>query len=247
VITVSDCRAPIVPWTPALTLSLIIGVGLFPGCSTQAERAQSDLDTLSSALPGIYHDEPSAPGAVAGASGGSGAPARAGSAPTVTLSIARVHVQLVGDVVYFVRESAASNERLVYAQRIWTLALNRQGELVQHMFLFKDPRRWIGASEHPELLLSLLPDDLAPLQGCELIWRKTPQGFQASSAHADCQPGNAAQGQSIERGAKLEGTELALAERQIGADGALLPASGPAFTLVLRRGCGTAPTAGSTH
>jgi hypothetical protein len=244
--------------------------GWIGGCSSQPARQQTELAVLGSALPGVYHDVGAA-GATgaAGAASSASAPA-ANSAPTLTFSIKRVRVQLVGDVVFFVRETAATNENLVFAQRIWTLVLNAQGQVLQRMYRFKDPRRWVGVADNQDLLLSLLPDDLELLQGCELIWHLSPTDatgapsaaqapraahapratgateashFEASPAHDSCQPGEAAQGQSIERGATLNGTELSLAERQIGADGSLLPTSGPAFTLLLRRGSGASSSA----
>jgi hypothetical protein len=266
VITVSECCARTTLRGLALGVAGATIAGWIGGCSSQAARQQTELAVLSSALPGVYHDG-GAPVAAAAGAAAAGAPG-ASSAPTLTFSIKRVRVQLVGDVVFFVRETAATNAHLVFEQRIWTLVLNAQGQVLQRTYRFKDPRRWVGVADDQDLLLSLLPEDLELLQGCELIWQLSSSDatgapraahgppratgatdathFEASPAHDSCQPGEATQGQSIERGATLNGTELSLAERQIGADGSLLPTSGPAFTLILRRGSGASSGAGAT-
>ena len=209
--TAFNCRSGTALRTIAAASALLVCA-----CSTEARHREVDFDTLKHSLAGIYAN---ATGADSSNASGSAA---------VRLAITPVIAQLIGDPVYFVRETAAGNEHLVLAERIWTLALDPQGRMVQQMFAFKDPRHWLGAAEHRDLLLGLLPQDLTLLAGCELIWHRSTSGFATEAMRTPdaCEPGSAVQGQWVERELRLEGAQLALSERQVGSDGALSEAAG---------------------
>jgi hypothetical protein len=214
-------------WAIAASIALLVS-----SCSTQASRHEADFEALRLSLPGIYASaaDPSVP--------------NASTAAGVRLAITPVTAQAVGDRLYFVRETAVGNEHLVLAERIWTLTLDKQGRVVQQMFVFKEPRRWLGAAEHPDLLLGLLPEDLTLLAGCDLIWQRGVSGFatDAVSTPDPCEPGPGSQGQWLAREIKLEGAQLSLSERQIASDGALSASAGiTALTLQRRASAGTAP------
>lgn len=207
------------------------------GCASAASHRQSDLLELQRTLPGRYG---------------------AGAGSSVSLLIQPVTAQTVGDNVYFVRETPADNAQLVLWQGVWALSLEapararghgrarREPRIVQHSFLFKDPRRWIGAAGNPDLFASLLPTDLQALTGCELFWQKTaagPAGFQTTQVPRTCHPGRQVQGLWIEQQAQLMGRELLLSERRTDADGAL-DLSEPALMLMLTRTAAAPATAG---
>ncbi len=212
------------------------------GCANSAaRRGPGDLAALQRALLGTYTSN--------SADGGADA---AGSS-AVTLTIQPVTALVLGDAVFYVRETPADNPHLVLAQGIWTLALGAvrgrghdksdksdQGPLiVEHRFLFKDPRRWVGLADNPDLLLSILPQDLQAMPGCDLIWHKTSTGFETGGAPDACHPGTGAQGVWVEQHAELGPTQLSLIERRTLADGGL-DNSGPALSLQLTRS-GSAP------
>src|SRR6202012_1667759 len=97
---------------------------------------------------------------------------------------------------------------LVLWQGIWTfVAVAPEGHrrkdavpgIVQHSFLFKEPRRWASAASNPDLLVSMLPDDLQPLTGCDLLWKSTPTGYATQAPPLACHPGRLASGQRIEQ------------------------------------------------
>ena len=220
----------------ATAAALVIGLA---GCATQASRRQADLTALQLALPGSYSTSQIAARAAAASTAETPAAARAGSpshAPLgVTLSIVPVQsANVIGDNVYFVRETAANNDRLVLAESIWTLTIDPRKGIVQQGFLFKDPQRWLDAAEDPSLLVSLLPEDLQSMSGCELAWTRTPTGFEASALSGSCRPGAAAAGLWIERRAQLSGGRLSLTEQHCGPDG-VLDTRGAPMTLVLAR------------
>lgn len=200
-------------------------------------HGKHDLAALQRELPGVYTSS-SADDA------GTSTAAAAGSA-AVTLSIQPITAQVLGDAVYFVRETPADNSQLVLAEGIWTLVLGNAADrghgptdrgpaIVEHRFLFKDPRRWVGAGDNPDLLLSILPEDLEALAGCDLVWHKTLTGFETSSPPPACHPGSHAQGLWIEQHARLQGMQLSLTERQTRTDGGL-DGNGPPLSLQLTR------------
>jgi len=210
-----------------VALVALITLGGLCACASQSQRRreQTDLQQLQKSLPGSYDSS----------AHGDGAPAQ-----SVSFSIQPLRAQQIGDVVYFVRETPSDNAQLVLAQRIWTLALDAQGHLVQRVYLLKDPRRWVGAASDPDVLLSMLPEDLQELSGCELRWQHLGTAFEASGLPQSCHPGSAQQGLWIAQQARLSGRQLTLTERRVGADGAL-DAGEPPQSLTLLRGSSTPP------
>ena len=171
--------------------------------------------------------------------------------------------QLIGDAVFFVRETAADNARLVLSQRIWTLALDPRSGIVQQSFLFKDPRRWrsaagqcgsagvaaasgsaaagglrAGAAEDRHGVRDHgRPDAASPIMPASTPSprRRLRAGQAAAQPETEgCQPGREAQGLWIEQRASLSGRDLSLDERRAAGNGAL--ESGDALvSLVLTR------------
>ena len=190
------------------TIALILAA-----CAQTPERKHlSPLEGLQQALPGAYTSAP------ASGTGDAG----------VSFTIAPVTAQLIGEKVYFVRETPADNSGLVLWQGIWTfVGVTPKGHrpagakpgIMQHNFLFKDPRRWASAGSNPDLLVSMLPDDLQPLTGCDLLWQSTPTGYATEKMSGECRPGRLASGLWIEQGAELQGSKLTLTEQPLDSSG----------------------------
>ncbi|MGH8142413.1 MAG: CpcT/CpeT family chromophore lyase [Steroidobacteraceae bacterium] len=245
-------------------MAMALATAALLGCATQARHQQAALDELKAALPGEYDN-----------AGQQSQGPRAAPVLPVMLSIVTAPAQLIGDNVFFVRETAADNARLVLSQSVWTLTFEpKQARIVQRSYLLKDPRRWLGAAQNPDLLVSMLPQDLRPLPSCDLVWTQTATGFEttgapalpraraasARGAHArtaatsattsatgasGCRPGPQAQGIWIEQSAQLNGRQLTLTERRTAADGAL-ERSGAPLSLVLQRGASAAAGSASS-
>jgi hypothetical protein len=207
----------------AARLTLALAAVLLAGCAHSNQRqAQGEMAELQHGFPGEY------------STGGSGAEA-------VTLTISSVSAQLVGDNVYYVRETPSNNHSLVLWQGVWTLVGEaerkrdeRHGEhqagaagtedalrIVQHNFLFKEPRRWGQAGSNPEVLESMLPQDLKALPGCDLVWHKDAMGFATEGTLEGCRPGSEASGLPMVVSATLHGADLSLTERQVDDSGSL--------------------------
>jgi hypothetical protein len=154
---------------------------------------------------------------------------------SVLLSIKPLDAGTIGKLVMFVHESAVNDPRRVLAQRIWMIEKTKEHQIIQRVFLFKEPQRWVHAADDPLVLRSLLPDDLSQLSGCELVWTKTGTGYAAAVRSEACRPGGSSEGLLIETGAELSGDDLILNEQQAGRGGRLPAQSDPASVYHFQR------------
>ncbi len=190
-----------------------LAVLLLAACQTEASRREAEFDKLVKALPGQYDNR---------AQAGSDS---SGEHAAVALLIQPVNALTVGKIVMFVRETAANDPRRVLAQHIWTFELDKKKHLVQTIYLFKEPQRWLHAVDDPYVMQSVLPDDLSVLSGCNLTWSKSDFGFQASTKAAECKGSAGAEGLLIEQSAEVRGTDLLLNEQLSGPGGVLAGSS----------------------
>lgn len=217
----------------ALTLgSLVLG-----GCAAQKSNKRNEvvLEDLQKRLPGRYDNEAQAHSDV-----------RAGvNQPheSLNLLIAPANAALVGKIAYYVRETAADDPRRVLSQRIWVLGhaedLHTKVQLVeQHIYLFKEPQRWVHVGDDPELLQSLMPEDLEQLPGCELLWIKHDEIYEAHRKVENCSPAEKYEGLLLEQRIQLHENQLSLAEQEVGPEGLLplSPAQEDPFYRFVRRG-----------
>jgi hypothetical protein len=142
-------------------------------------------------------------------------------ATAIVLSVKPLNVQQLGKLVMFARETVADDPRRVLSQRIWIIEHDKQNHIVQKVYGFREPQRWIHAGDDPLLMQSLLPDDLTALAGCDLNWVRTDTGFLGDILQHSCRPSSSLEGQLIETRAELRGDELLMTELQAGAGGRL--------------------------
>ena len=158
------------------------GAVALSACTSQADLRKTELDELARVLPGNYRN------------------------PQQGLTILRLAAPLVGDDVYYVRETAANDARRVVSERVWSLGLAADARLYGAVYAFEEPDRWRGGAESPELFRALLMRDLRPLTACDLIWEKGQQGFSATAVSARCP-----------QRWRLEGDALAFSDQAAGA------------------------------
>ncbi|HEY4972417.1 MAG TPA: CpcT/CpeT family chromophore lyase [Steroidobacteraceae bacterium] len=181
---------------------------LLAGCTTEATKHEREFDKLLQGLPGQYDNRAQAKSDASG------------EHAAVALVINPVNALAIGKIVMFARETAFDDPRRVVTQHIWTFELDKTKEhLVQSVYVFKEPRRWVHALDDPYLIQSVLPDDLSPLTGCKLIWSKSDYGFAATINASDCKASAGEDGLLIEQSAELRGTDLLLNEQLSGPDG----------------------------
>jgi hypothetical protein len=221
----------------ALSLALFVGALACGGCAGQKvdKRTQVPLEELQRRLPGRYDN---ASQAHSDSQAGVSVPHEA-----LSLLIAPANAALVGKAAYYVRETAADDPHRVLSQRIWVLGhavdLHTKEPLVeQRIYLFKEPQRWLHVADEPELLQSLMPEDLQQMPGCDLIWKRRDSTFDAHRRTEDCSPAAASEGLLLEQRIELRENQLSMVVQQVGPDG-LLPVSGAQedpFYRFVRRG-----------
>ncbi len=202
------------PMNRAVMVMMALALG---ACASQQELHKQQLAMLGAQLPGGYDNlQQVQADAAAG---------RAGAHAAQALVILRVHAPLVGDDVFFVRETAAEDARRVTSARIWSLNLNSDQDIVATVAGFQEPERWRFGAENPDLFQSLLLRDLHPIVGCELLWQKTAQGYSGDTVGNGCRRGGVAGAAPQSQHWRLAGDELDLSE-----------AAGDDYYRFLRRG-----------
>jgi hypothetical protein len=157
--TIMQLKATLRSLSTALALG---GTLALSACTTTADLRKSQLATLTEQLPGNYGN------------------------PQQALIIMRVAAPLVGDQVFYVRETAANDARRIVSERVWSLQVAADGGIVGGVYGLQEPERWRSGVDAPELFRSLLMRDLRPLAGCELLWTSGVHGFSATSASERC-------------------------------------------------------------
>ena len=183
---------------------LVTGALLLAGCATQQQHHEREFAALLVLLPGSYDNLQQVQ--VDSASGRSGAHA------AEALSIARLHAPLVGDQVFLVRETAATDTRRVTSERIWSMEQGPDGQIVTTVARLEEPDRWRAGNDDPELYRSLLMRDLHAMAGCRLLWQKTAHGYSADGVRGACRHGGADSGAGMTQHWRLTGEVLSLAE-----------------------------------
>jgi len=198
----------------ALVLLALAGCGM-----QQSRRDDQVMAALQARLPGRYDN-----GAQVRSDAQSGA---AQAHPAVSLLIMPANAAFIGKTVYFVRENETGDPRHVLSESIWVLGRTtdvhgkQQQQIEQHVYLFKEPQRWVNAGEQPELLESMLPQDLQQLPGCELIWTRRDADYIAQRPSNGCSPVTKSEGMMLEQRLELHENELAVQQQQMGAEGLL--------------------------
>jgi hypothetical protein len=148
----------------AWAIAALVGCGalVLSACTSQADLRKVELATLAGQLPGNYRN------------------------PRQQLTIVRLAAPMVGDEIFYVRETMADDSRRVISERIWSLDVAAGARILAVAYALDDPERWRGGAESPELFRSLLMRDLRALPGCELEWQKSPRGFTARGTSAFC-------------------------------------------------------------
>ena len=147
-------------------------------CTSQADLRKAELDTLSLQLPGEYVNA------------------------RQTLVILRLPAPMVGDQVFYVRETMADDTRRVISERIWNMDIAAGNRIRAIAYALDEPEHWRNGVEDPELFRSMLMRDLRSLPGCEMLWQKTPRGYSASGTNAYCP-----------QSWQLEGDELSFSDK----------------------------------
>ena len=94
-----------------------------------------------------------------------------------------------GPAFYAEHRQGGENGALV-RQQVWVLSVDEAGDgvrLTPHAPL--EPELWAGAWAEPERLAALSPEQVRPIQGCELIWKRRAGGFAGETRPNACRLG----------------------------------------------------------
>jgi hypothetical protein len=152
-------------------------LGAIAGCTAQTELRHAELLDLASLLPGVYDNRLQAE-----QEGMDGRVVH----PAELLDFARVSVPVLGRLVLHVRERSAGDLRRVLSDRLWVFDSEDGKQLVAQVYRFNDVARWADGGSDPEMLRSLMPQDVTAVPGCSLVVVRAPGGFRADSGAAGC-------------------------------------------------------------
>ncbi len=189
---------------------LLAALSLLGACAGQPPRDELFLAELVRTLPGSYDNI---------------AQARASAAHVpLRMVIAPVQAGFLGRHVYYVQEMAAGDSQRVLAQRLFILEPVEGAErAVLLQADFAEPMRWRDGHLRRDLFKSLLPEDVRPRQGCDVVFTRAERGFTGAGRDT-CRisaPGNG-ETLRVEQQLQLDADGLAVLERQRDAAGVLV-------------------------
>lgn len=198
----------------ARRLFLCVLLASLAGCASQPKKSDLFVAEVAALLPGSYDNL---------------AQARAGHGhAALRLVIAPVQAALVGERVYYVQEMAADDPRRVLAQRLYVLAGVEGAErAVLLQADFAEPSRWRDGHLNRDLFKSLLPEDVRPRAGCDLVFSREPDGLVASGRDS-CRVSAPGTGEALKVEQRIELDADGIAIREVQRDAAGVPVGGSA-------------------
>jgi len=192
-------------------LLLVLVLPWLAACNTTSTRGEAALNELVAMLPGTYDNL-----------------AQSRAAPdhsALRLAIALVQAPLVGDHVYYVQEMAADDPRRVLSQRLYVLnAVPDSESSAMTQLDFAEPSRWRNGHENRDLFRSLLMQDLRLRTGCDLLWKRADDGFNAANNAQQCRTNSRDTGETlkVEQRMELNADGLAIFEQRRDAAGVVV-------------------------
>lgn len=181
-------------------------------CASQMDLRKEELAQLAPLLPGFYDNRAQAQADAAKPG------ERAHEA--LSLVIIPVYAPTIGDHVFFLQETALDDPMRVLAQRVLSFDVSGNGEIVQSSMTLNEPQRWRDGPRNLDLFKSMMASDVRATSGCEMVWKKTEKGFEASNDPTRCRTNSRATGEvlRVESRARIDTESLSLSDRHL--DGA---------------------------
>ncbi|HEY4210400.1 MAG TPA: chromophore lyase CpcT/CpeT [Steroidobacteraceae bacterium] len=130
----------------------------------------------------------------------------------VALHIIPIDAPVMGKHAFYVQESAADDPRRVLVQRIWSFDYSAKG-IVQTVATLTEPLRWRNIENNPDVVRSMMANDISPQHGCDVKWEKSGSKFIGSNDPKHCRSNSRATGNVlIETRIELDSAELAIGE-----------------------------------
>jgi hypothetical protein len=195
--------------------------GLLAGCASSGKPAdpkpEVELAQITRWLPGTYnnlaqHD----------------ADVKAGRPPHEALEIVIVPIDspIMGAHSFYLQEMAADDPRRVMVQQVLSFEVSdKKGEVIREtVATLVEPRRWREGYMNPELFTAMVQEDLTPMSGCDLFWKRSDAGFVGANDPRRCHSSDRLSDAAArnELRAELKSTELALSEQSFDENGVLI-------------------------
>lgn len=129
-----------------------------------------DVELISDWFAGVYDTAPPTDGKLADGH---------------VLAVERVSSPMISWHVFYVEERNALNIPIAVQLVAFDLAPDKKS-IVARSFSFKEPRRWEGALEHPDIFKAIISDDLIPATGCEIFWTRQKDGYAGKTSPGTC-------------------------------------------------------------
>jgi hypothetical protein len=143
--------------------SAVALAALLLGCANQTKLRQAELVQILQWLPGQYNSD------------------------ALAIAIVPVYAPRLGRHVLYVQEMAANDPRQITLQRLWSIDVTEDDQIVHTVYALAEPARWRNAHVNPDLFKGLQPQDMQRVPGCELLWKKEGERFTASVLSPRCQ------------------------------------------------------------
>jgi hypothetical protein len=188
---------------------------LLIACADQQKARELDLAELLGLIAGHYDNAAQVE-----------ADARRGLHPphdALALDIVPVDDPLIGEHVFYVQEMAADDARRVMVQRVWTIDVVDKN-IVQTVWTLKEPLRFRDAQHDPDLLKSMMNQDVVKVRGCNLTWKKLGEKFTAGNDPKTCRSTSRVTGGTVQIDTRMEldANGFSLAENATDAAGQLV-------------------------
>lgn len=190
----------------AVLLALSLGA-----CASKQDLRKGELAELAQWLPGYYDN--SAQHAAETAAGKV-------THQALALTVIPVYAPFLSDYVFLVQETAASDPRRVFSQRLLSFEAGKE-TIVQSSYSFTEPGRWRYATESPDLFKGMIAPDVRPSGACAQLWKRDGDQYVGESDKQRCRTTSRATGQLVNVEARTELTpdEMVVGERHYDSQG----------------------------
>jgi hypothetical protein len=185
----------------------LAALGLLGACADQTKLRESELTQLLEWLPGRYDN-----------TGQADSDPQRGVQPhdRIALIIVKVYTPRLGHHVFYVQEMAADDPRRVMSERMFSFKVDEKRGIVETVYTFTEPLRWRDGQRNIELFTSVVIEDVQSV-GCELLWKKSGEQFNATHDAKLCHGASAEA--AAEPQAELTADSLSLADARAAGPG----------------------------
>lgn len=155
-----------------LLVSCVVAAIALSGCERLDKLRKQDLERLRSWYPGEYSNVAQVEADMANGVADVREP--------VTIVIVPVAALAMGETVFYVQQSDAMNPQRILSQRLHRFEKGPEDvNILQTILTLKQPERWLGGDQQPDLFKSIRPDDVLAGPGCALAWTFENDKFTA--------------------------------------------------------------------